>query len=242
MGTLVPPSDPNEYAPLQSVVMMIDPAGGGKNGDETGYAVVGFLNGNVFLLDVGGVPGGYETTHLQALADIAKKHAVHEVVVEQNFGHGAFTAVFTPILRATWAECKISQKYVTGQKERRIQEVLEPVMGRGSLVVAEHLVKQDEALAERYGREKRLTYSFFYQLSRLTLTAGALAHDDRLDAVAGGVAHFVEWMAVDQQKRVAAQKAAEINKWLKDPLNHNRYSNPPKGRRGRSTLTPRYTF
>lgn len=242
MGTILPPTDPNEYAPLQAKVLAIDPAGGGKNGDETGYAVVGFLNGNVFLLDVGGVPGGYETSALQALADVAKRHAVNEVRIEKNFGHGAFTAVFTPILRAAWPECKISEHYVTGQKERRIQEVLEPVMGRGSLVVDEALVKKDEELADRYGREKRLTYSFFYQLSRLTLTAGALGHDDRLDAVAGGVAYFVESMAVDQSKKVAAQKAAEVRAWLKDPLRHSRYSTPSVGRRARSTLAKRYSI
>ena len=33
-------------------------------------AVVGFLNGNVFLLDVGGIPGGYEEIHLERLAAV----------------------------------------------------------------------------------------------------------------------------------------------------------------------------
>lgn len=224
MGQLIPPTDPAEYAPLQAKVLYVDPAGGGKNADETGYAVVGFLNGNVFLLEVGGVPGGYEESKLVELAEVAKKHSVNEAIIEKNMGYGAFTAVFTPILRRIYADCGISDDLVTGQKERRIASTLEPVMGRGSLIVDERIVAQDEATTDRHGPEKRLTYSFFYQLSRLTLSAGCLSHDDRLDAVEGAVRKFVAQMAQDQEKKVEALKRSEWNKWAADPLRHNRYS------------------
>src|SRR5574337_697407 len=58
-----------EQASLLQIVAYVDPAGGGVNADETAYAVTAFLNGNVFLLEVGGGPGGYDKDNHRALAE-----------------------------------------------------------------------------------------------------------------------------------------------------------------------------
>jgi hypothetical protein len=42
-------------------------------------------------------------------------------------------------------------------------------------------------------------YQLVYQMSRITKDRGALAHDDRLEAVAGAVAYWVEQMGRDQE-------------------------------------------
>src|SRR5690606_21115636 len=57
----------SETAELQGVHMQIDPAGGGANGDETAFAVTGFLNSTVYVLAVGAVPGGYDGDGLRHL-------------------------------------------------------------------------------------------------------------------------------------------------------------------------------
>lgn len=220
-----------ETAKLQSVVAYIDPAGGGANADETAYSVLGFLNGNIFVLGAGGFPGGYEESKLESLAmAIAKFKEFGTLVVkiEKNMGYGAFRAVFTPILRKHLPEAGIEDDLVTGQKETRIINTLEPVMGRGSLIFLESAIQNDNDSTQRYAPEQRLTYSLFYQMAKISRTRNALIHDDRLDALEGGVRHFTEALALDQQKRLAAQAAKAHAEAISDPLGYKRYENTKK--------------
>lgn len=216
-----------QHAELQSKIMYIDPAGGGVNGDETAYCVIGFLNGNIFLLSAGGIAGGYSIDGMDFLADLALKHKPNEVIIEKNFGYGAFREVFLPVLRAKY-ECAVSDDMVSGQKERRIESILGPVLARNSLVVSSTVMDEDEDACNKYPAEKRKLYSLFFQLSKMTLVKGCLAHDDRLDALAGAVNHYVKYMAIDQADSIKKKQEAELNNWLKDPLLHNRYSTGPK--------------
>lgn len=65
-------------------VMSIDPSGRGA--DETGYAIVKILAGNLFLVAAGGLSGGYSDETLETLAKLAKTHQVNHVIIEANFG------------------------------------------------------------------------------------------------------------------------------------------------------------
>lgn len=86
-----------EMSKFQGIVMYVDPAGGGKNGDETGYAVTGFLNGTVYVLAAGGIPGGYSVVQMETLRNIAKLWQVNKIIIEKNMGFGAFREVFLPV-------------------------------------------------------------------------------------------------------------------------------------------------
>ena len=202
---------------------------GGANGDETAYAIGGFLNGNVYLLSVGGLPGGYDTDKLDALA-LRLKPYEHMgagpmiVKIEKNMGFGAFRAVFTPVLRKQLPSAGIEDDLVSGQKEARIINTLEPVMGRGSLIVTEAAVRHDLETSSLYSPALRLTYSFFYQLAKISKVRNALVHDDRLDAVEGLVRHFTEALALDQKKQLASLAAKAHAEAISDPLGYNRYS------------------
>jgi hypothetical protein len=225
-------STPHELSPetakLQGVIMYVDPAGGGKNGDETAYAVTGFLNGNVYLLSAGGLPGGYATTVMQALAGIAKRWAVQRVIIEQNFGYGAFKEVWLPILRGEHT-CAVDDDYVHGQKETRIIETLEPVMARGALIVNEAVIEEDRDTSAGYDPSKRGLYSLFHQLSKMTREKGALFHDDRADALEGAVRYWVAQLAIDQDKAVQFQREREFRELMADPLGRNRFNAPSSG-------------
>lgn len=220
-----------ETAALQGVVMYIDPAGGGANGDETGYAVVGFLNGNVYVLAVGGVPGGYAQPSLQHLADKAKEWAVNTVVIEKNFGYGAFKEVFQPLLFNTHP-CAIDEDYVTGNKERRIIDGLEPIMGRGSLIINEDIIESDRTSIERYSMDRRITYSLFFQIAKISRDSGALIHDDRLDALEGAVRFFLAAVAQDQTKAVARSRQREWEQHMQNPQNKRFAVQPMSAGRG----------
>lgn len=209
------------------VVFYIDPAGGGKGraghgGDETGWACTAFLNSNVYLLGAGGVKGGYEGGQMQELADLVMRMQTTVVKIEKNYGHGALTAVLTPILRAAGYTGAIEEDYVHGQKEVRIIDVLEPVISRGSLVIAESICREENRSIAQHPSNNRKTYSLFHQINHITRDRDALIHDDRLDAVAGAVNHWVAAFAIDQNEiRERAEEQARAGFWA-DPLGHNR--------------------
>lgn len=219
-----------ETAKLQGIYMHVDPAGGGANADETGYAVTGFLNGTVYLLAAGGIPGGYEMEPLEALADIAARWNPDTIGIEKNMGHGAFAKVWLPILRKKW-QGAIEEELVHGQKEVRICGTLEPVMGRGALVVMEDVIDMDNEATEKHPADQRKTYSLFYQLAKMSKVRKALKHDDRADALEGAVRKWIKAIAIDQEKTIEATKKAELAKFLADPLGHNRYKSAPTNSR-----------
>lgn len=212
-----------EAAPMQSVWAYIDPAAGGANADETAYAIAGFLNGNIYLLEVGGLPGGYDELKLTELAKRLSRYKLTGICIEKNMGHGAFRAVFEPYARKVLPGVPVSDDMVSGQKEMRIINILAPIVGRGSLAVCDAVFEQDAADIAKYSPNVRLTYSFFYQFAHLSAARNALVHDDRLDAVAGVCNLFVEALAQDQSKKVALLKAKEWEESIKDPLGKNRY-------------------
>ena len=216
----------DETAEFQAIHMRIDPAGGGANADETAYAVTAFLNGTVYVLSVGGVPGGYDQTSLETLADLAAKWKPSVISVEKNMGHGAFTRVWLPVLRKKYAVASIDEPFESGQKERRIIGILEPIMGRGSLVFSEDCVEEDDRTTECYGSGLRRTYSVFFQLSKLTREKKSLKHDDRLDALAGSVGYWVKQLALDQTKAVERAENRKWVDWFRNPTGKRDYGNP----------------
>lgn len=211
-----------DVSKLQSICAYVDPAAGGANGDETAYAIGGFLNGNIIVLEAGGVPGGYELPKLELLAKRLAQYPLDVCVIEKNMGHGAFRAVFAPIL-AREITCALKDDLVTGQKETRIINILAPIMGRGSLIFSEKVFEQDDTDIARYAPAVRLTFSLMYQLAHLSAARDALVHDDRADALAGLCNIWVEALAKDQEKAVQALRDAEWAEKMKDPLGRQRY-------------------
>ena len=51
-----------------------------------------------------------------------------------------------------------------------------------------------------------MRYQLFYQMTRITRDRGALVNDDRLDALAMAVQYWVDAMAQDVEKRMAARR------------------------------------
>lgn len=211
-----------ETATFQSIWAYVDPAPGGANADETAYAIAGFLNGNIILLSVGGIPGGYDDDKMEELAKRLARFKLDGLTIEKNMGFGAFAHIFTPILRKH-IQCQIDEDLVTGQKEARIINTLAPVMGRGALLVDEAVVDEDKSCCARYTPAMQQTYSLFYQLAKISMARGALVHDDRCDAVEGVVRHFQEALAQDQEKRLVSMRKRAHEEACKDPCGHDRY-------------------
>jgi hypothetical protein len=193
----------DDFVEYSGSVMSIDPSGRGV--DETGYAVVKMLNGYQFVRRCGGIAGGYSEEALEQLARIAKEEGVNEIIVESNFGDGMFNQLFTPVLNRIYP-CTLSEVRHNKQKELRIIDVLEPVMNQHRLVVDKKVIKEDYESCQHLPPEQALRYQLMYQLTRITRDRGALVNDDRLDALAMAVQFWVEAMAQDVEKRMAARR------------------------------------
>lgn len=194
--------------PYTGTVMAIDPSGRGK--DETAYAVIKFLNGYLFLMELGGYTEGYSDVTLQNLANKAKFWEVNDIIIEANYGDGMFTKLITPVINATHP-CAVNEVKHSKQKELRIIDTLEPVMARHKLIVMTSVIQDDYKVYER-----EPVRSFIYQLTRISREKGALAHDDRLDAVTMAVAFWLEVMDRDAQTGIDEILEEELEKWL-DP-------------------------
>lgn len=195
-------------------ILVIDPSGRGK--DETGYAVLFQLNGYIFVMEAGGMRGGYEDSTLESLAKIGRKWKVNEYVIEGNFGDGMYLELFKPVA-ARIHPAAVTEVKSKGQKELRICDVLEPIMGSHRLIVNSSTIVSDYQTASDKDGVRNPIYSLFYQMTRISRERGALAHDDRLDALAIGVQFFVESMAKDAVKGQREVTEEWLEEQMEDP-------------------------
>ena len=189
-----PEASVGSYVDYDGSVLVIDPSGRGQ--DETAFAVVKMLNGFLYVAACGGVKGGYSEPTLIKLATLAKDHKVNMVLIESNFGDGMFTELLKPILKKIYPVTTEEVRH-SKQKELRIIDTLEPVMNQHKLIIDPKVIQEDFDSVQHHPPEKAQRYMLTYQMTRITKTRGALAHDDRLDALAMGVAYWVEQMAAD---------------------------------------------
>lgn len=196
-----------EWREYDQSLLFVDPSGRGK--DETAWAVLKTLNGMMYVVEVGGVAGDPGSA-MAAIAAAAKNHKVNEVVVEPNYAGAVWINAFEPVLGKIWpaekvgdtAGCTVREAaWSRTQKEVRIIETLEPVMTTHRLVVDER-VASDGVL--------------MYQLTHITRERNCLSHDDRLDALAGGVAELMSTLRVDVDQAAQEMKDAEEDAMLED--------------------------
>lgn len=185
-----------EMSKFTGTVMAIDPSGRGN--DETAYAIVRYLYGTLFLVAVGGYKDGFSEATLKALAAKAARYGVNDIVCEENYGGGMFTQLLKPHVLNVCKARFIEQEDINwskGQKELRIMDTMEPLLQSHRLVVDRRVIEDDltvQADTERY--------SFVYQLTRMSRLKGALANEDRLEAVAMACSYWVERLDRDKDK------------------------------------------
>ena len=207
------------YLPYTGALMTVDPAGTGT--DETTYTITKTLHGLVFLLDAGGFPPGqgHSVETLEGLAKLAERYKVNKVLIEANFGDGMFGKLLQPHLTARYPVGVEEVKHNT-QKERRICDTPEPVIQSHRLVVNADLVQRDFESTQSYSIEHHQRYQLFFQLTRITRDKGALAKDDRLDALAMAVAYWAKALSVETEKVVQANRDKLMQQELERYMRH----------------------
>ena len=207
-----------ETSKYTGTVMAIDPSGRGA--DELAYAIIKILNGYLFLMEVGGYREGYGDDTLNILANKCKFWGVNDVVSEANFGDGMWGQLFKPVLNKVHP-CGYTEVKNNKQKEARIIDTLEPVMMRHKLIVNTSVIYDDYKVYENDQK-----YSLFYQMTRLTREKGALAHDDRLDAVTMAVAFWLEVLDRDAQTGTDEMEAEQLERFMDEDwgVTHKEYN------------------
>lgn len=194
--------------PYQGSLLSIDPSG--KGADETSWCITKVLNGYIFLLAWGGFSTGYTTETLRALSMLGAKYKVNMVEAEENFGGGMFLELLKPVMRPIH-RCAMEEIRHSKQKEARIIDTLEPIMGAHRLIVDKSVVVLDKRDDDRLSPAECLKYEGFRQMTHITRDRGALRHDDRIDVLAMAVAYWTNHMAKDADDEVKEDQARKLD-------------------------------
>ena len=209
----MPIQRPYDWAAFDRKVMYIDPAGGGRNGDEMGYACIGLVGTFIYVLAASGVPGGYEEENLMKLVTVARQSGVKEVFIEKNYGNGAHMAMLRPLFEKHYP-VDLKDDNSVGQKEIRIIDVLEPLLSSHRLVVTPEVVQDDMKSLAIYPIEQRMRFSLFFQLAHITRDKDCLVHDDRLEALAAACKQIVQDIDYDMQRVMLQRQAEEAKRFF----------------------------
>lgn len=191
-----------EWDKWEQTIMFIDPSGRGR--DETAYAIVSSLNGILYCSEVNGFKEGSSPETMLVIAKAAARWKVNQILVEPNFGDGMYTALLRPVVAKECGDRPIAVEdapRASGQKEKRILKVLEPVFSAHRLVVSPS-VAADPVL--------------MFQITRLSGDRGCLEHDDRVEALSGAVAHYQLEVSRDVSRAAMAKAQAELDRRHKD--------------------------
>lgn len=178
-----------ERAKYETRILSIDPSGRGK--DETGLAIIYTLNTRIFIKKITGIKGGYDADSLRSIASLCSLHSINTIVVESNFGDGAYLKMLEPYIFNESPKTAIEEIQVNSQKEIRIIECLEPLLNQHRLIIDKDTLEKD--------KNALVKYSFTHQLSHITKERGSLAHDDRLDALSNGILYILDKIAIDEE-------------------------------------------
>ncbi len=182
----------DDWQDFEDSVLYIDPSGRGS--DQTGYTVARLLKGTIYIPESGGLAGGYDDSVLERLSQICNKYSIDNVMIEANYGDGMFASLLSPVLGRIRGNCAINEERVSGQKEPRIIDTLEPAMATHRIVISPEVAKNKELML---------------QVSRITRDRGALRHDDQVEALSGAVRYFRDRLAIDAEKKVAEERRDE---------------------------------
>lgn len=160
----------DNYIPFTERILWVDPSGSGE--DEVSWTVGLGVPGYIYIPEVSASVDGFSEITYKRIAMAAKKWHVHRVIVESNFGGGAYRRLLEPMFRDLGVNANLEDRSVRGNKEARIIDTLRPFTAGHKIVISTEVAK--DAI-------------WGYQYSNITYTPGCLPHDDRIDSFWGVV-------------------------------------------------------
>jgi hypothetical protein len=198
-------------------IIAVDPSGRGR--DETGVVVLSQVAGNIYLRALRGFREGYSDATLTAILKLGLQYGATMCLVESNFGDGTVIALLQKHAREMQVPMTFEETRAFVRKEERILDALEPVTTQHRLIIDRGVVEYDLASNHDLPLEERLQKTLAYQLTRLSRDKGALKHDDRVDALAMGVAYFTDRLNVSQfeeSKKISQEAYSAMLKQMEE--------------------------
>lgn len=190
----------------------IDPAGkAGKRNDRSGLAVVGHLAGFLHAKCITALPGGFDTDTLRTIAQTCRHHNVQEIHVEDFALQAMFAQLLIPIVQQEsrprgddafpdgWTASVIATRPPAAQKEIRIIQALEPIMGNHRLVIDPKAIANEQLQR---------------QLTSITRERNCLDHEDELEALANCVWLWQHTLRLDPEHASEQAQQRRINNQL----------------------------
>jgi len=194
-----------QFTPYTQTAMFIDPSGRGK--DETAICIASTCNGYIYIHELLGLEGGYSDVTLTKISKLAYQYGLRLIRVESNFGDAMFCQLLRPIVAEMCGQVAIEDYRVTGAKEARIVNALEPVTTQHRLVFDTKAIKDKETQ---------------YQITRLTPSRGSLSHDDRVDVLSAAVSYWEDTLGLNVDHAIAKNRAKEQDEVVKEWLSNKR--------------------
>ena len=193
------------FVPYAQTIMFIDPSGRGA--DETAICVASFAHGYVVIHELLGIQGGYDTPTLMKICKLVNLYDIQVIRYESNYGDGMFGKVIQPVIVQNCGPVAIEEYRVSGQKENRILNTLEPIMAQHRLVMDTEVIQD---------KENQI------QITRLQSKRGALKHDDRVDVLSAAVSHWTDALAIDPDREIQIKKQQDYENQVKDWMSNKR--------------------
>lgn len=213
------PKSVSEYVPWNDTITAVDPSGRGK--DETVSVILSQINGYIFVRDIYATQDGYSDTTLREILRRSKQFGSKMCLIESNFGDGAIMELLKKHAQEMKVGMAFEESRATTRKEDRIIDTLEPVLNQHRLVMDQRLITWDYTSNPDLAPEERLPRMLMYQLTRMCREKGAVKHDDRIDALALGVKHYQDVLAISAKEAAIGQKRQEwdnmVNMFLEQP-------------------------
>jgi hypothetical protein len=198
-----------EFVPWNDTITAVDPSGRGK--DETVSVILSQINGFIYVRDIYATQDGYSDTTLREILRRSKQFCSKTCLIESNFGDGAIMELLKKHAQEMKVGMAFEESRATTRKEDRIIDTLEPVLNQHRLVLDQRLVAWDYQSNPDMAPEERLPRMLMYQLTRMCREKGAVRHDDRVDALALGVKHFQDVLAISSREALIQEKRQEWN-------------------------------
>ena len=203
------PKTVSEYIPWNDTITAVDPSGRGK--DETVSIILSQINGYLFIRDIFATQDGYSDATLREILRRSRQYGSKMCLIESNFGDGAIMELLKKHAQEMKVGMAFEESRATTRKEDRIIDTLEPVLNQHRLIIDQRLIDWDYRSNPEQAPEERLPRMLMYQLTRMCREKGAVRHDDRIDALALGVKHFQDVLAISAKEAHIQNKRHEWN-------------------------------
>ena len=140
------------------------------------------------------------------------------MVVETNFGDGTVCELIRKIAAEMSICIAIDEESVSGQKEARIIDTIEPVMNQHRLVVNRSIIEWDYNSNEELPIEECMAHRLAHQLSYLNRTRNCLRHDGRLEAASGAVRRFRDSLNISAALEIERRKREDWEDFLQGEI------------------------